>query len=244
MNHAYARAVVAMLHVVAILHIVVWAGCGSGGNSEYDAAEAAYQAGDFQTAIEHFTQAAKTSDNPAIFANRGNCHSNLGDLDAALADYNTAHEKIVAATNDPNHPTLAYVYYNRGYAYERAVRYQEAIRDYERTIECNAQYPDVTNNLAWLLATCPDDKLRDASRAVTLAEAECAKSNWKDWTVLDTLAAAHAAAGDFAKAVQRQQEAVALAGDSPATQELQSRLDLYRGGQAYIESTTVKPPSP
>ena len=53
------------------------------------------------------------------------------------------------------------------------------------------------NNLAWLLATAPEDKLRDGRRAVTLATEACRLTDYKADFILSTLAAAYAEAGDF-----------------------------------------------
>lgn len=60
---------------------------------------------------------------------------------------------------------------------------------------------DVANDLAWLLATCPDESVRDGRRAVELAERVCQISDRRDPYYLDTLAAAYAEVGRYAEAV-------------------------------------------
>ena len=94
------------------------------------------------------------------------------------------------------------------------------------------------NNLAWILATCPDEDLRDPQRALAVAQAECERTSWKDASLLDTLAAAHAAAGDFAKAIEQQEKAIELIEDAEAKKSLTERLDLYRGNRRFVESAT------
>ena len=94
------------------------------------------------------------------------------------------------------------------------------------------------NNLAWILATCPNAKLRDPQQAVTLAEAECEKTDWKDQFRLDTVAAAYASAGDFSKAVKRQEQAIELSEDAESKKSLSERLELYRSNQPFIESAS------
>ena len=90
--------------------------------------------------------------------------------------------------------------------------------------------------MAWLLATCPDPTFRDGPRAVEFAHralenaapasrAEC----------LDTLAAALAEAGDFAGAVGRSDEAIALMEDANRRLKYEERLACYRQGLAYRE---------
>jgi tetratricopeptide (TPR) repeat protein len=214
-------------------------GCSNSAPSAYSKAEEAYKAGKYEEAIEHFNLAAKESDNPALYTNRANCHSYLGNLEAALADYDSALE---AAKEEfqPNDPRLAYIYYNRGYACKRAGKYEQSIKDYEKTIVLDGKYPDVKQSLAWILATCPAEKLRDPKRAKQLAEAECQRSEWKDGSIIDTLAAAHAAAGDFQKAVELQQQAAALTNDPKLKAECEKRLELYRNGKPYIDAEVGK----
>ena len=85
------------------------------------------------------------------------------------------------------------------------------------------------------MATCPDKALRDAPRAVTLAEQAARSMNYADASTLDTLAAAYAESGAFEKAVMTQRKAIEL---TPATSrsDLQKRLDLYLSGQPYHSS--------
>lgn len=58
-------------------------------------------------------------------------------------------------------------------------QYDHAIRAYEEAIRLKPEPDDIStskarrwaqNNLAWLLATCPDDTIRNGDRAVALAE--------------------------------------------------------------------------
>ena len=223
---------------VALALSVILVGCGQPASDHFSAADTAYREGDYEKAVELLTQAANESDNPAIYANRGNCYSSLGNLDAALKDYNTAIEKAVELSGDANDPGLASLYYNRGYAFEHAKRYKQAIPDYEKTISLDDEYPDVKNNLAWILATCPDEKIRDPQRAITIAKAECEKTGWKNDSLLDTLAAGHASAGDFTKAIERQEQAIELARDPEAIKDFQARLKLYRNSKPFVESAT------
>jgi hypothetical protein len=58
----------------------------------------------------------------------------------------------------------------------------------------------------------------------------CEISQWKNWIFLDTLAAAYAEAGDFAKATEYQQMAIDTSPQS-AQDELQQHLDSYQQSQ-------------
>ena len=225
-----------MLLLLALACALV--GCGP--PDGYREAETAYANGEYEKAIELFTEVAKTSDNPAIYGNRGNCYSSLGDIESALKDYETGIEKATQATGNPNDPSLAYFYFNRGYACERAGRFKQAIADYETTISLNASYPDVRNNLGWVLATCPEGKYRNPKRAIEVATLECEASEWKDGYVIDTLAAAHAAAGDFTKAIELQQKAIALVKDEASLKSLNEHLRLYENKKPFVDSPPAK----
>jgi tetratricopeptide (TPR) repeat protein len=90
------------------------------------------------------------------------------------------------------------------------------------------------NALAWLLATCPDRRVRDGKRAVEAASAAVARD--KDPNYLDTLAAAQAEAGRFDEAVISQERAVQGArsrGDPIGS--FASRLYAYQRRSRYLE---------
>lgn len=57
-------------------------------------------------------------------------------------------------------------------------------------------------NLAWLLSTCKQDDERNGQKALEYAIWCCDKTDWKDASSLETLAAAHAEYGDFDEAVR------------------------------------------
>jgi tetratricopeptide (TPR) repeat protein len=79
--------------------------------------------------------------------------------------------------------------------------------------------PRMLDESAWLLATHPDPKVRDGARAVELAERACTLSERRVPVMLDTLAAAYAEAGDFARAIGAVEEALKgahSAGDTDA----------------------------
>jgi hypothetical protein len=85
-------------------------------------------------------------------------------------------------------------------------------------------------------ATCPDGKYRDGKAAVEDAKRACELSGWKLAEQIDTLAAAYAEVGDFAKAVEYQEQALA---DKGFVKEhgkgARERLELYRDKKPYRE---------
>ena len=86
--------------------------------------------------------------------------------------------------------------------------------------------------LAWVLATTRDDALRDAERAVRVVEECLAASPLRSPGLLETAAAAYAAAGRFPEAVRAQRAAVAGV-PLAAREAANERLRLYENGQAF-----------
>jgi hypothetical protein len=109
------------------------------------------------------------------------------------------------------------------------------IRDYDMAIRMKPDSALAYNNLAWLLATSPSEGVRDGDRAVKLAQH--AVSLEEKANHFGTLAAAYARVGRFADAVAAQEQAIsklrADGGSDKAMADFQSRLSLYRAGQAY-----------
>jgi tetratricopeptide (TPR) repeat protein len=88
---------------------------------------------------------------------------------------------------------------------EEEGRFPEALADLRRALQEDPDDLETINNLAWFLATCKDDCLRNGPEAVALQEPLCAlwpRANW-----LDTLAAAYAEAGRFEEAIATERHA-------------------------------------
>lgn len=108
--------------------------------------------------------------------------------------------------------------------------YAHAINDMNKAIELDSDNTASLNNLAWLLATCPNPALRDGQRALQLAQRACELSEWKEHNLLDTLAAACAQLGQFNRAIEYQTKAIDLAPEKTSKQ-YRANLKLYRVGQ-------------
>jgi tetratricopeptide (TPR) repeat protein len=103
-----------------------------------------------------------------------------------------------------------------------------AIRHGRETLRLAPDDIDARNNLAWTLATTSDASARDPQAALQLIESIALESD-SPW-LLDTLAAAYAAVGDFDTAVATGQRAAQLAhaiGEASVEQEIRARLALY-----------------
>ena len=106
----------------------------------------------------------------------------------------------------------------------------------EEAMELDPTDESPLNELAWLLATCPDAKVRDGKTAVELATRACEITGRTDAACLDTLAAAYAEIGDFQGAVRVQTEAITkLSPGDPELAGFRARLRLYETGKPYRE---------
>lgn len=127
----------------------------------------------------------------------------------------------------------------RGDVFLNVGKHAEAIVDFSRAVKLQAKDAALLNNLAWVLATSPEKDLRDGKRAVELATLACELTKEKLPHILSTLAAAHAEAGDFEKAIKRAQQAVDL-NDPQHTPQITKELESYREGKPWREKQNLK----
>jgi tetratricopeptide (TPR) repeat protein len=116
-------------------------------------------------------------------------------------------------------------------------RADEAKKSLEQAVHLQPNDPSTLNDLAWLLATSRDSRIRNGRRAVVLALKSCELSQWNNAFSIDTLAAASATAGNFSDAVKYQE--LALSKLEPADRKAQAagmewRLQQYSSGRAFI----------
>ena len=124
----------------------------------------------------------------------------------------------------------------RGDAYLSLGNQAAAIKDYDAALKVEPKEPGLLNNLAWVLATSPDDELRDAKRARELAELACEATQYKLPHILSTLGAAYAEAGDFDGAKKWLLKALELAADDDAQKDhLRKELASYEKREPWRE---------
>ena len=119
-----------------------------------------------------------------------------------------------------------------GWAFEKSKNWAKAVTSYEQAYQANYRHIGALNNLAWVLATSPDESVRDGKRAVKLAKRAMRMAGPKASFAADTLAAAFAESGDFQSATELQTLVLKNSVYKNQT-ENQQRLDLYEQGQAY-----------
>ena len=127
----------------------------------------------------------------------------------------------------------------RGDAYLSIAKQAEAIADYEAVLRLAPESGSALNNLAWVLATSTDEKLRDGKRSIELATKACELTEYKQGHILSTLAAAFAEAGDFAKAREWAAKAVEI-GEVDQVEQLSAELESYRRDEPWREVQNVE----
>src|ERR1043166_8070410 len=137
----------------------------------------------------------------------------LGRRDAAAIEYRQAialYQKAITAFPAQRQfkGALAQLLEKKGAFAGVEGAYRLAGEQYRKSAEGGGS--EDLNALAWFLATCPDASLRDGQGAVDLARRAVRATHQKKDSYLDTLAAAHAEAGQFAEAIKTQKEAMAL----------------------------------
>jgi len=103
--------------------------------------------------------------------------------------------------------------------------YGDAINNYQQALRLAPDLAEAHNNLAWLYATCDDQKYRDPKAALDHAQRAVELTQWKEGESIDTLAEAHFVNGDYRQAVEIQKKALAL---EPDNKELQDHMARYR----------------
>jgi tetratricopeptide (TPR) repeat protein len=223
-------------------------------------AEAAMQLSDFKAALKDISEAIKLNPKRATWwSNRAMIRVLDMDVAKALEDANEAIKidpKLVRGYVVRGHVYRAQKAPDRAIAeFTEALRiepgyldallarattkweqksYMAAKQDYEDLLKLQPYHEDGLNEMAWLLATCPDDSLRDGKRALELAKKLNKMTDQKSPVFLDTQAAAHAELGEFTEAVRVMTAALALGGLPKDMQEdLEKRLKMYKEKKKY-----------
>ncbi|MBZ0173104.1 MAG: TlpA family protein disulfide reductase, partial [Phycisphaerales bacterium] len=91
-----------------------------------------------------------------------------------------------------------------------------------------ANDPGTLNRVAWTVLTSSRIPVRDLDLAVTLASVACEKTDWKDASIIDTLARGYFDKGDHARAIELQTKALKLAEGQPMAEDLEATLEQYK----------------
>jgi tetratricopeptide (TPR) repeat protein len=133
---------------------------------------------------------------------------------------------------------------SRGDAYLNIGRHAEAIADFDKALALDPNNSGVLNNLAWVLATSPDDKVRNPERSIKLATKACEVTDYKAAHILSTLASGFAEKGDFETAIKWSTKAVELS-QGESKEQLKKELESYQQKKPWRErQETADKPNP
>jgi protein O-mannosyl-transferase len=197
--------------------------------------------GRLDEAIDHYRSALKIRpDYAEAHNNLGNALAKRGRLDDAIDHYQSALK--IRPEYAEAHANLAAAHYRQGRFLDAVEHWRDALRSEPNRIV-------VLNQLAWVLATCPDASVRNGAEAVELAQRAVQLSNAQQPAVLDTLAAAYAEAGQFPQAVQTVRKALDLAtrqNDQVLVKSISAKIAIYEAGAPYRDtpSSPVARPTP
>jgi tetratricopeptide (TPR) repeat protein len=171
--------------------------------AHFNLAIALRQKGRVDEAIAQYQNALQINpDYAEAHNNLGNALRQKGRVDEAITHFQDALQIK---------PDYAEAHYNLGIALQQNGRADEAIAQYQKALQIKPADPAIQNDLAWLLATCPEASLRNGDKAVQLAQRANELAGGKNPVFLHTLAAAFAEAGRFSDALRSEQKAIELA---------------------------------
>ena len=213
---------------------------------------------DFKKALAAEADNAPWANHARAYNNLGYAYLQQGNITDAVADFEKAVElqpiypeayynlgRAFQANNQPDvaveafqralalDPNVAEIHFKMANALLQLGKPAEAISQYSQALQINPGLDDAANNLAWLLATCPDHSLRDGAKAVALARRASDHAHNQNPVILGTLAAAYAEVGQFSEAAAVAQQASQLAlaqKNSALAGALESQGHRYQSG--------------
>jgi len=194
-----------------------------------------FRRGDVTSAIAHYREALKIKPaHTGAHTKLAKAMLKLGQIDQAAR-----HLDAVARMRSRSAPAqrdLANVLVMQG-------QWAEAVRGYRAALDLAPQDVVTLHRLAWLLATCPDDVVRNGTEALSLAQRACHLTDRNDPLALDALAAAHAEQGHYQQAEATIDAALRAArrqGAQAMIRGLAGRQAWYRTGKPL----RIRPASP
>ena len=187
-------------------------------------------------AIQRYQEVLEASPALAVKAhlNIGNIFLSKGQLDEAIQHYRQAIDLKA---------DLAEAHCNLGKMLTLTGQAQEGLDHLRRAVEIRPGFVLALQDLAWFLATDPNEEIRDPNEAVQLGERARALTRGRDVQVLDVLAAAYASDRQYTKAVETTEGAYKMAKrmrNNDLAGQIEERLRLYRQGFPYREDPRVQ----
>lgn len=129
----------------------------------------------------------------------------------------------------------------RGDALLSVGKHADALKDYEDALKIEPEDTGILNNFAWVLATSPDDPVRNADKSIQLGLKACELTKYEKPHILSTLAAGYAEKGDFETAKKWSGKAVELgAKDDEIDSQLKKELESYEQKKPWREKQEIE----
>lgn len=204
-------------------------------NARFNRGELYFQTGRYNDAVADYSAAIELEpSNPENWSARAHAAFLSEDYEKALADYQKAAQ---LAGNSPDY------FCDFADACQSAFRWTEAGSAYRAALEIDPRHARSLQNAAWLLATCPDPRVRNPKSAREAVDRLLESGVERNVQLWDTMAAADAAMGDFPNAIDSIERAIQLADDDELA-DLEFRAELYRTNRAYIQPQAPRSESP
>jgi tetratricopeptide (TPR) repeat protein len=128
------------------------------------------------------------------------------------------------------------IHANLGLVLARTSRTEEALAQYRLALQLIPEKPEWLADLAWILAAQEQPSLRDPQEALRLADKSCQRSGYQDAVGLQALAAAQAAAGRYAEALQtaRRAQAATMPRHTDTAATLKKQVQLYEQEKPFF----------
>ncbi|MEO5739534.1 MAG: tetratricopeptide repeat protein [Vicinamibacterales bacterium] len=182
----------------------------------------------FEDAVPQYQRALVVRPNYAI------AHNNLGTALLQLGRPQQALASFREATRVD--PQLGEAHLNVGLVSRALGDFPEAIARFRRVLELNPEWVTAISSLASLLAAAPEPSVRQPAEAVRLADRAVALTLRRDANTLDVLAVAHAAAGDFDRAIASANEALGLNPPPQIASMIRAHQQLFRERRPYVSA--------
>jgi tetratricopeptide (TPR) repeat protein len=198
----------------------------------FNRGEIYFRSNQFELAIQDQSKVIEMKPNDsAAYSARAHSLYAIGKSDEALDDYAKAMEL------SPDSSEAATEYADTCQALGK---WKQAATAYQKAMQLDGQNVRSLQNAAWMMATCPDEFYRNGDMALeTVQKAVQLASAPTSVHVLDVLAAAQAASGDFATAQSTISQALRLTSDATLRSELQMRGRQYQRKRPYLQPSPV-----
>jgi tetratricopeptide (TPR) repeat protein len=161
-------------------------------------------------------------------------HNNLGRMLMVKGESVEAIDRLTRALR--LRPSYVEAHFNLAGALAGNGKPREAVEHYTQALRLRPDWPPALIELAWLMSTYPDARIRRPAEAVRLATRAVELSQRNDAVALDALAAAYASAGAFDKAVSTASAAADLAAKTAPERvaDIRRRVALYSERRPFM----------